>query len=78
MMKGPQDSTCIHTTIGFAINLDRLDEKKRVKNRSETLYGWLTEMVRKESGNQPYDTFTKEAWYRWHDHLGDTHSYMKH
>ena len=34
-------------------------------------------MIREEFGDQHEESFKKEAWDRWHEILGDTHSFMK-
>ena len=46
-------------------------------NRAESFHGRLTEMIREEFGYHHDESFKKEAWDRWHEILGDTHSFMK-
>ena len=71
-----KDLFAVHATIQFTIHLDALEEKKKVVNRAESFYAKLSEKVRGEFKYQPDDVFKKEAWDRWHDLLGNTHSYM--
>ena len=40
-----KDLYAVHATISFTLNLEQLDEKKRVVNRAESFYDRLAEMV---------------------------------
>ena len=71
-----KDLFAVHATIQFTINLEALEEKKRVVSRAESFHAKLMEMVRNEFHYQPEDVFQKEAWDRLHELLGNTHTHL--
>ena len=45
-----KDLYAVHATISFTLNLEQLDEKKRVVHRAESFYERFADMVRGEFG----------------------------